>query len=128
MNRKENDGAMVQPTLLPAGSSGSATMRLVCLGDVFPGGVMSPLCRQERYRPFGPAVDRILHCADVVFCNLEAPLTDHSVPETVGAGKILLRANPGCAYILQDMSVKVVSLANNHMMDFGVVGLVDTLN
>ena len=63
--------------------------------------------------------------SDLVVGNLEGPLLDNgrSIP-----GKCVLKADPGWADILSESGINLVSLANNHMMDFGAKGLFNTIN
>ncbi|KAI1617333.1 hypothetical protein EDD37DRAFT_37378 [Exophiala viscosa] len=65
-----------------------------------------------------------LHSADSSFVNLEMPFTISSSPSEK---LIPLKCEPAHARILQDLGVDVVTLANNHGMDYGVEGLRETL-
>ncbi|MCR4397825.1 MAG: CapA family protein [Firmicutes bacterium] len=65
-----------------------------------------------------------LRGADVVFGNLECPLTPG--PE-IGPRDMILRADPGLRTALAESGFTVLSLANNHALDFGADGLADTL-
>ena len=73
--------------------------------------------------PFEPVRHLFKQCG-LVIANLECPLTDTG---TSPPGKCTLRANPGWAAVLKDAGVDVVSLANNHIMDYGPEGLVNTI-
>ncbi len=68
---------------------------------------------------------KILHDKDLCIANLECPLTlkTDAVP-----GKCTLSGAPGWAPVLKRAGFQIVSLANNHMMDFGPRGLQDTLD
>jgi poly-gamma-glutamate capsule biosynthesis protein CapA/YwtB (metallophosphatase superfamily) len=70
------------------------------------------------------AVTSIFRASDVVIANLESPLLREgpSVP-----GKCALRGSPEWAAILKQAGVHIVSLANNHVMDFGEAGLASTI-
>ena len=77
----------------------------------------------ERPSAPNPAHDW-LRGADVAFANLEAPLTDRGHP----ADKlIVLRGAPALAPALRAMGLGVVSFAHNHSLDFGIPGLLQTL-
>ncbi|OPY66953.1 MAG: Capsule biosynthesis protein CapA [Syntrophorhabdus sp. PtaU1.Bin002] len=65
-----------------------------------------------------------LDAADLVVANLESPLTLSGNPQL---GKCTLRGDPGWAMVLKKVGIKLVSLANNHMMDYGFEGLFDTI-
>jgi hypothetical protein len=69
-------------------------------------------------------VSTILKAGDLVIGNLEGPLTR----ETSGLeGKCNLRGHPGWAQYLKEAGFTFLSLANNHMMDFGEQGLFDSI-
>lgn len=63
--------------------------------------------------------------ADLFVVNLECPFTarGEKVPKNFN-----FRADPALVAALESGGVDVVSLANNHLMDYGEVGLVDTLS
>jgi poly-gamma-glutamate synthesis protein (capsule biosynthesis protein) len=70
------------------------------------------------------AVREALSSAAVAVANLELPLSrrGHQVPKTVN-----LRADPAVIEDLLALGVDAVTLANNHMMDFGPEAMLDTL-
>jgi poly-gamma-glutamate capsule biosynthesis protein CapA/YwtB (metallophosphatase superfamily) len=77
----------------------------------------------ERPVAENPALD-LLRRADIAFANLEAPLTDRGHP----ADKlIVLRGSPALAPVLKGIGLGVVSFAHNHALDFGIPGLLQTL-
>ena len=61
---------------------------------------------------------------DIVIGNLEGALTERGEPWPKGYN---FRTPPSYAGGLRDAGFDLVSLANNHTMDYGVVGLQDTL-
>ena len=65
-----------------------------------------------------------LEGADVCFANLEAPLTDRGIPLSKFD---ITRADPGAAAWMHRLGFGVVSLANNHIMDYGLLGLESTV-
>jgi poly-gamma-glutamate synthesis protein (capsule biosynthesis protein) len=72
-------------------------------------------------------VRAVLHGADVVFGNLEGPLTEAGEPER--NKRYVFRSPPGqVGAALAAAGFNVVSLANNHTMDYGVEGLQQTLS
>lgn len=95
--------------------------RLVAVGDWFR---MSRIPDEVRSRPEVAAALRELRTADIAFANLEAPLTTRGVP----AEKVtVIRAHPDLVEDLLAADIDIVSTANNHMLDFGLDGLADTL-
>jgi len=73
---------------------------------------------------FGDLQEDILN-ADLSFLNLETPLCtgNHRVSK-IGPN---LRSHPQCVKALAEVGFRVVSLANNHIMDFGPSGLKETV-
>lgn len=62
--------------------------------------------------------------ADLRTANLEGPVTDHAHP----ADKLIpLKMPPVAAGWMRDAGFHAMSLANNHAMDYGARGLLDTL-
>lgn len=63
--------------------------------------------------------------ADIFMVNNEFPYTDRGTPTE---GKTFtFRAKPESVKYLYDMGVDIVSIANNHVYDYGEVSLLDTL-
>ncbi len=88
--------------------------------DLYTGRSESPL------RYVAPLIGR----ADVAFGNLESPLTKRAKrAPTKGprGGSIYLKGNPDYTFLLTEAGFDVLSLANNHIMDYGEQGLSDTL-
>jgi poly-gamma-glutamate synthesis protein (capsule biosynthesis protein) len=72
-----------------------------------------------------PAVLARLSVADLVVANLECPVT--AVDQPAVEKGVHLRSSPVAAGMLDDVGVRVASLANNHMFDFGDDGFRDTV-
>jgi poly-gamma-glutamate synthesis protein (capsule biosynthesis protein) len=71
--------------------------------------------------PFS-CIDSVIRNADLVVANLEGPITDHppsSVPLT-------FTFPPGTAALLARHNITIVNLGNNHTLNFGGEGLVQT--
>jgi poly-gamma-glutamate capsule biosynthesis protein CapA/YwtB (metallophosphatase superfamily) len=69
-----------------------------------------------------------LRCGDIVYGNLEFPLSDNGPPDRSKQWTNFHRAmKPEDAEVLRDANFHVMSLANNHMMDFGAEGLLQTI-
>ncbi len=71
------------------------------------------------------ALRSLLQNADLVFANLETPLTSGGEPFP-GKG-YTFRTQPLWAEVLARNGFKLLSLANNHIMDYGSEGLTDTM-
>ena len=70
-------------------------------------------------------VAQVLQAADLAVVNLETPLSVRGapVPKTY-----TFRGPPAMAAMLAEAGVDVVSLANNHGLDYGPVAMLDTLD
>lgn len=68
----------------------------------------------------------VWQACDLVIGNLEGPLSSRVSPSV--EGKCPLSSDVSWSTVLHDAGVRVVSLANNHMMDYGPDGLKDTFN
>jgi poly-gamma-glutamate capsule biosynthesis protein CapA/YwtB (metallophosphatase superfamily) len=94
-----------------------STLELIAIGDV------SLICPEGR-DPFRH-VARYLQAGDIVFGNLESVLCTTGIAlekETT------LRAPPSMAGYLRRAGFDIVSVANNHALDFGPAGLMQTLS
>jgi poly-gamma-glutamate synthesis protein (capsule biosynthesis protein) len=79
-------------------------------------------------------IEKIMLSGDIIFCNLESPLTSEVNKQKSHYSKILndkkcifLKSSPTCNKYLQLFHFNVVSLANNHIMDYLTKGLIDTI-
>jgi poly-gamma-glutamate capsule biosynthesis protein CapA/YwtB (metallophosphatase superfamily) len=101
------------------------TAILVFLGDVVPGRSME--AQLARYGPDYPwrGLQLLLHQADLAVANLESVLTTQGQPLNK---PYIIRAHPGSGQTLVEAGLGLVSLANNHALDYGQVGLDDTLS
>jgi poly-gamma-glutamate capsule biosynthesis protein CapA/YwtB (metallophosphatase superfamily) len=96
---------------------------LVAVGDVMLGrGVGGQIEAHSPQYPFLQTRE-LIGQADVAFANLESPITSQGVPQ----GGISLGASPSAAEGLAGAGFDVVSLANNHALDYGEAGLLETM-
>lgn len=98
---------------------------LVAVGDIMLSRGVAGEIREHGDDPGFPfsRMTNYLKSGDIVFGNLENPITpgrEIMPPERV------LRADPGVAAALRDAGFTIFSLANNHLLDFGPRGLLDT--
>ena len=98
---------------------------LMIVGDVMPGrGVAA---EPDPWRD----VAGWLGAADLTIGNLEAALVDGGAPRRAPAGEaqpILLSAAPAAAGSLRQAGFDILSLANNHSLDYGMAGLKETIS
>ena len=106
------------------GSNSCTTTMLIC-GDFFVNTATAPDDWKNITNKFDEDIISLIQNADVSLVNLEAPTTSSS-SKILKSGPAL-RMDP---YILSNISqigFNGVTLANNHIMDFGSEGLMDTL-
>lgn len=111
-----------------SGYTGEPEFRLVAVGDIMLGrGVGMRLKKAGDYGLAFSKVSDYLKQGDVTFANLESPITasTHSLDKK---RKIVLKGDPGSVEALTGAGIDVVSLANNHMMDYYEKGLFDTVD
>lgn len=71
--------------------------------------------------PFGPEIQERIQAADLALVNLEAPVTDDPRPLSKSGPHKYSAENS--AELLAEAGFDGVTLANNHIMDYGVRGL-----
>jgi poly-gamma-glutamate synthesis protein (capsule biosynthesis protein) len=94
------------------------TVRIALVGDIF-------VERPEPEEAIAPAAP-ILRGYDIRFGNLEAPLSDRGTLKRFHPWANL-RGRPHNVRVLPAGGFQIVSLANNHAMDYGPDALVDTI-
>ncbi len=107
--------------LLPARAG---TVSIDAMGDyMLARGVAAKVQTNGAGWPFAKVNDR-LRTSDVRFGNLELSLTDRGQP---AHKDYTFRAPPGAVQSLAGAGINVVDVANNHVLDYGSQGLLDTL-
>lgn len=110
-------------TALPA-AGGEIVINAV--GDIMLAGSATPTFKRLGYDyPFA-ATEAELKKGDITVGNLEAPLARGGI-EYLGK-RFRFRAPPQSAAALRRAGFSLVTLANNHMMDFGAPALLETLH
>lgn len=98
---------------------------LTLAGDVMMGRRVGEKIKEKGYRyPFLGVVD-ILKDSDVTFVNLEAPISKRG--KALKSKRITFKTPPQAAKSLEYAGIDIVSLANNHVLDYGRDALEDTL-
>ncbi len=105
--------------------AGTRERTLVFLGDVMLGRLVNQaLKRLPPSYPWGNTLP-LLQQADARFINLECAITDWGEPEP---GKVFcFRTDARNVEVLRVAHIDAVSLANNHVLDYGEPGLRETL-
>jgi poly-gamma-glutamate capsule biosynthesis protein CapA/YwtB (metallophosphatase superfamily) len=125
--RADDNGAVV-PTE-PARTIRVAAVGDIMMGTTFPEPILPPEDGATLFRPVTP----LLAGNDIVFGNLEGPLTDVEKspkcpkPRRNGRPCFAFRTPPRYAALLAGAGFTAVNVANNHSLDFGMEGLEDTL-
>ncbi|HEU0265464.1 MAG TPA: CapA family protein, partial [Geobacterales bacterium] len=103
----------------------AGTVTVTAVGDVMLAGSGAPTYLAFGYDyPFA-ATNRWLQEGDLTVGNLEAPLTNGG--EEFRDKRFRFRVATKAADALQRAGFDVMTLANNHMLDYGPTGLMDTL-
>jgi poly-gamma-glutamate synthesis protein (capsule biosynthesis protein) len=104
------------------------TITVLAFGDVNLGrSVGQELLRGRFEYPF-KLVKQRLEAADVVFVNLESPLSDQGGETQHPKDNLIFCGPPEGARSLKWAGVTVVSTANNHAFDYGLKGLKETID
>lgn len=133
--------AQTSPTPLQKTNDGTGNVTIAAVGDVMLG---SPYPNETRMPPNDgadllKAVTPILSAADIAFGNMEAPITDSGLsskcpePKPLKPGEapkpircFAFRMPTRYGKYLKDAGFDVMSLANNHALDFGTSGSAST--
>lgn len=110
---------------LPENTSGG-TVRLNFAGDVIFAGKVGELLQKKGYDYSYSALDGMFKKDDLTVVNLETPITTGGV----GAAnkQFVFKGAPEALDALKSAGVDAVNLANNHTLDQGEEGLLDTLD
>jgi hypothetical protein len=86
-----------------------------------PGGIIPTQGVEAIFEPTLPFYGA---AADVNVCNLESPLTDEGVPHPTKS--VVFRGDPDNVSGLVYAGIDVVALGNNHIVDYGEEGMLET--
>ena len=98
--------------------AGQAEFSLALTGDSLITRPLSPYKEPEYQK-----LIELLRSQDAAFTNLEMSLHDYETYPMVESGGLHLRADPAIAKELVWAGFRLASLANNHILDWGVTGL-----
>jgi poly-gamma-glutamate capsule biosynthesis protein CapA/YwtB (metallophosphatase superfamily) len=105
---------------LPVAASGDVTLAFA--GDVHFAGRVARLL-EDPASTFGP-ITAVLKAADFTAVNLETAVTSRGRPQPKNYH---FTTTPVAFTALRDAGVDLVTMANNHVLDYGQTGLADTL-
>ncbi|MBC1239829.1 CapA family protein [Nostoc sp. 2RC] len=116
-----------EPTLKKQIFAGTITIKAV--GDIIPG-TNFPNYRLPRFQDqlLPKSVRNHLQGSDILFGNFESSLTNHPyTTKDINREQVFaFRSPPAYAQLFAKAGFNVFNMANNHAMDFGLVGFKDT--
>lgn len=101
-------------------------MKIIAMGDIMPGG-----CLSGSELVLSDAIRKMAQSSDLVIGTLETTLGNDSPTDIYkysDDAEVCVWSHPKDLEILKDLNVGLVSLANNHMGDFGESGLTSVIN
>ena len=110
---------------IASGADSTETVSIVAAGDVMLGSWVQNVIFENGWDYPFRNIDSILTQADIVFANLEAPFgtKDSAAFEKTYTFQVA----PDLVKVLTAGKINVVSVANNHILDFGVEDLFETM-
>jgi len=106
-------------------SAAAEEVSVVACGDIMLGRYIGKDLAQKGYSYPYTKVKDIISSADIAFANLECPISLKGEPEDK---EYCFRADPKVIKGLNYAGFDVLSLANNHTMDYGKIALQDTID
>lgn len=120
--------ALVITGTVPESASGGSgpAMYVVLLGDYLPGASAAQVIRKSGYSYMFDGIRPYTEGVDTLFLNLETPISDRG--SAVEEKTYTFRSSPKVGGMLKKEKVRAVTLANNHILDFGTEALFDTFS
>jgi len=101
---------------------------ILVTGDIYLGSSsVEKLAEMEASNELFGDFSSIIKNSDFSITNLESPVTDDSTGAIIKAGPIL-KSSKKSLNVLKSVGFDLVTLANNHILDYGKQGLVSTLD
>lgn len=100
---------------------------LAFVGDIMLGRLVDEQIPMRPPESFWGSALPVLRSIDAVFGNLECAISDRGVAHGRIPKVFTFRARPAAVDVLRAGGVRCVSLANNHVLDYGDQALTDTL-
>lgn len=102
-------------------------MKILLIGDIMLGRLVNEVLQQESPDyPWGDTLD-IFKKADLRICNLECVISDKGQPWTITPKVFHFRTDRKNIAVLKKARINMVSLANNHVLDYEEEALLDML-
>jgi hypothetical protein len=105
------------------------TLKIKAVGDIIPGTNFPQNRLPQNKEQLFQSVKPYFYGVDLVFGNFESTLTNHpySAKDVSRSNVFAFRTPPEYAQLLKEVGFDVLSVANNHSMDFSKVGFEDTI-
>lgn len=101
-------------------------MKIIACGDIALCRGVESMILEGNEAELAQDLRKVLHEADVFLANVECPLTDAEIP--AWNHLLALKGQRKVGRVLADLGISVASLANNHIADYGLKGLEDTIS
>lgn len=102
-------------------------IKISAVGDIMLGRYVATLIKDNFNEPFDE-VKEYFEEADIKFGNLECVLSDGNLDNIKGKAKnFCLKGPADMINVLKNIDFNVLSIANNHIYDYGSEGLTDTI-
>jgi len=98
------------------------------VGDLFLGRRIETIAIKNPSSLFDSKILELFNNADFNIINLESPLTTGGNKDKIKKTGPNLKADPKTVGVLNLLKTNLVTLANNHIYDYGALGLSETLN
>jgi poly-gamma-glutamate capsule biosynthesis protein CapA/YwtB (metallophosphatase superfamily) len=100
------------------------TITMGFVGDIMLGGKVADLLEENGfdypYRLMKPYIEN----SDIMVGNMESPVTERGIPQEKS---YVFRTSPEALPAMAQAGFDLMTLGNNHMLDYGIIGLKDTL-
>lgn len=106
-------------------TSSGGQVKLTFVGDVLMASKVEDILKQKGYDYPYTNVKDFLSKPDYTIANLETPITTRGIVQNKD---YVYRSSPMSLPALKASGIDLVNLANNHVMDYGTEGLLDTMD
>jgi len=118
-------GSCLLPGFAAAQESTSSEVSLTATGDIMLARNVGKIIAKQGYDYPFRLLDGRLAAADITFGNLESPLSDKG--KALYGKSVVFRGDPEMVPVLAQQGFDIVSLANNHAMDYNSEALIETI-
>ncbi|MDH5765923.1 MAG: CapA family protein [Gammaproteobacteria bacterium] len=105
----------------------SNIIKITAVGDIMLGGTARPYLEEHGYDYPFEKTRHLLQDSDIVIGNLEGPLTDNKKPFSKDKTYLFKTPASKVTPALKKAGFTIMNLANNHIIDYGIKGLTDTI-